>query len=76
MDIPSSLVSYFTKMYDGYRAAVFDNALEFNNIATKLKTEGKSFRSKIIKGKRAGKKQRSFIIMLVETAEKQNGTGD
>lgn len=76
MAIPSDLATYFNTKFDGYRAAVFDNALEFNNFATRLKAQGQSFRSKIVKGKRAGKKRRSFIIMLVDTAEKRDGDRD
>lgn len=69
-------MSFFTKFYDGYKAAVFDNALEYNNFTIKLGMQGRSFLTKIVKGKRAGKKQRSFIVMLVEEAEKQDGDRD
>lgn len=69
-------MSLFTKFYDGYKAAVFDNALEYNNFTVKLRTQGQSFLTKIVKGKRAGKKRREFIVMLVEESEKRDGDRD
>lgn len=74
--IPTDPMSLFTKFYDGYKAAIFDNSLEYNNFTTKLRAQRQSFLTKIVKGKRAGKKRRSFIVMLVEEAEKRDGDRD
>lgn len=59
---------YFTTTYEGYPAVMFDNTLEYNNFVLKLEQAGESFLTKIVKGKRAGKKRRHFIIMLVDKA--------
>lgn len=56
--------------YDGYAAKVFTQAGEFSEFAEQMWGAGMSFRSKIIKGRRAGKYRREFVIMLVEQAEK------
>ena len=61
-DITTQLDAY----YDGYAAKVFLQAEEFSDFAGRMWDAGLSFRSKIIKGRRAGKYRREFIIMLVE----------
>lgn len=63
----TKLETSFNTVYEGYPAAVFDNTLEYNNFTLKLKRAGKSFSTKIVKGKRAGKTRRNFVVMLVDT---------
>lgn len=65
--ISMKLETSFNTVYEGYPAAVFDNTVEYNNFTLKLKRAGKSFSTKIVKGKRAGKTRRNFIVMLVNT---------
>lgn len=72
-DSPKTL---FNTVYDGYPAIVFLNTSEYNNFTLRLRRHGLSYLTKIIKGKRAGKKRREFIVMLVEEAEKQDGDRD
>ena len=55
----------FNTQFDGYPAVIFDNTAEYNNFRIKLERDKLSFRTKIVKGKRAGKKRRQFVVMLV-----------
>lgn len=64
--LPLSLSRRFHTVYDGYEAAVFDNSVEYNNFTQALKEAQVSFKTKIVKAKRAGKKIRSFVVLLVE----------
>ncbi len=69
MTLPLSLSRRFHTTFDGYEAAVFDNSLEYHNFTSALKQHGLSFLTRITKGKRNGKKVRSFVVMLVEDAQ-------
>lgn len=64
-----NLRNSFTSKHDGCPAAIFDNTVEHNNFTLRLQREGLSFRTKIIKVKRAGKKRREFVVMLVDNHE-------
>ena len=73
MDFQTNPKNSFNTIYDGYKAVIFDNTTEFNNFTLRLKRHGLSYRSKIIKGKRAGRKRREFVVMLVEPHGVDNG---
>ena len=64
--LPTSLSRRFHTVYEGYEAAVFDNSVEYHNFTSALQNAGVSFKTKIAKVKRAGKKTRSFIVLLIE----------
>lgn len=64
--LPTSLSRHFHTVFEGYEAAVFDNSVEFHNFTLSLKEAGVSYKTKIIKMKRAGKKIRNFVVLLVE----------
>jgi len=66
MTLPTSLSRRFHTTYEGHEAAVFDNSVEYNNFTSALKNAGISFLTRIVKGKRNGKKVRSFMVLLVE----------
>lgn len=56
----------FTTHYDGYPAAVFSNSVEYHNFTLTLKSLKMSFLTKIRKAQKRGRKEREFIVMLVE----------
>jgi len=64
--LPTSLSRRFHTTFEGHEAAIFENAAEFNNFTLALKTAGVSFKTRINKTKRAGKKVRNFLVMLIE----------
>jgi len=68
LTLPTSLSRRFHTTFDGYEAAVFDNSVEYHNFTSALKQYGISFITRIVKGKRNGKKVRNFIVLLVEDA--------
>ena len=68
LTLPTSLSRRFHTTFDGYEAAVFDNSVEYHNFTSALKQHGISFITRILKGKRNGKKVRNFIVLLVEDA--------
>ncbi len=45
---------------------MFDNSVEYHNFTSALKEAKVSFLTRITKGKKNGKKVRSFIVLLVE----------
>lgn len=71
--LPLSLSRRFHTVYEDYEAAVFDNSAEYHNFTVALRDAGVSFKSKIVKTKRAGKKVRSFIVLLVEDSPRAIG---
>jgi hypothetical protein len=68
LTLPTSLSRRFHTTFDGCEAAVFDNSVEYHNFTSALKQHGFSFLTRIVKGKRNGKKVRSFMVLLVEDA--------
>lgn len=68
MTLPLSLSRRFHTTFEGYEAAVFDNSVEYHNFTSALKHAGVSFLTRITKGKKNGKKVRSFMVLLVEDA--------
>lgn len=72
--LPANLQHFFSKTYDGCLAAVFEDTKSHEELAQKLDKTGISFKTKIIKGKRAGVWRRSFVIMAIPQAESPHGT--
>ena len=68
LTLPTSLSRRFHTTFDGYEAAIFDNSVEYHNFTSALRDAGISFKTKIAKMKRNGKKVRNFIVLLVEDA--------
>jgi hypothetical protein len=68
LTLPLHLSRRFHTVDEGYEAAVFDNSVEYHNFTCALKDAGISFRTRIAKQKRNGKKVRSFVVQLVELA--------
>ena len=68
LTLPTSLSRRFHTTFDGYEAAIFDNSVEYHNFTIALRDAGISFKTKIAKMKRNGKKTRSFEVLLVEDA--------
>ena len=66
LTLPTSLSRRFHTTFDGYEAAIFDNSVEYHNFTIALRDAGISFKTKIAKMKRNGKKTRSFVVLLVE----------
>lgn len=64
--LPTSLSRRFHTTFDGHEAAVFDNSVEYHNFTSALREAKVSFLTRITKGKKNGKKVRSFIVLLVE----------
>lgn len=65
MSLPFHLESKFTSSYDGFRAVVFNNSVEYHNFTIMLEDAGASFKTKITKHKKRG---REFVVMLVSEA--------
>ena len=63
MSLPLSILNRLNSSYDGFKAAVFTTASEYNNFTLALREAGASFRTKITKHKKRG---REFVVMLVE----------
>lgn len=63
--IPAPILSRFTTVFEGFRSAELYNTAEFNNLTLALRRNGASFRTKIIKNKKVGRK---FVVMLVTTS--------
>lgn len=61
-----SLRARFTTLHDGYPAAVLNNSVEYHNFTLTLKAQKISFLTKIRKAQKRGRKEREFIVMLVE----------
>ena len=61
-DLRSQMLDRFDQHYDEYPAAVFNNAAEFNNFGLQLRVNGLSYKTKIVKHKKRGRK---FIVMLL-----------
>jgi len=53
----------FNQQYDGFPASIHTNSAEHNNVVSALRRAGLSFRTKIVKKKRTGRK---FVIQLLE----------
>lgn len=70
--LPTSLSRRFHTVYEGYETAVFDNSAEYHNFTLALQNAGISFKTKINKAKRNGKKIRSFLVLLVEDTPRGN----
>ena len=68
LTLPTSLSRRFHTTFDGYEAAIFDNSVEYHNFTIALRDAGVSFKTKIAKMKRNGKKTRNFVVLLVEDA--------
>lgn len=68
LTLPTSLSRRFHTTFDGYEAAIFDNSVEYHNFTIALRDAGISFKTKIAKMKRNGKKTRNFVVLLVEDA--------
>ena len=62
----SDTLDRFDTYYNGMRAAVFNNSAEYHNFTARLKIEGYSFLTKIVKRKKARSINREFVVMLVE----------
>jgi hypothetical protein len=73
LTIPTNLQPYFNRTYDNLPAAVFEDSKSYTNFAKLLGDIGVSFKTKIIKGKRAGISRRSFVVMALSPSEKPNG---
>ena len=62
MPLPSSLLSLFTEIRDGFPAARFKSASEAHNVETALRLNQMSYKTKIVKRKRAS---REFVVLLL-----------
>lgn len=62
-----SLKARFTTRHDGYPAAILNNSVEYHNFTLTLKSQKLSYLTKIRKAQKRGRKEREFIVMLVET---------
>lgn len=65
MSLPLSLRSRFSEIRDGLPAARFQSASETHNMEVALREAGESYRTVIVKRKRA---PREFVVMLVSRA--------
>lgn len=65
MSLPLSLRSRFSEFRDGLPAARFQSASEAHNMEVALREAGESYRTVIVKRKRAA---REFVVMLVSRA--------
>lgn len=66
--LPLAYQARLNTTYDGYKAALFDNAPEYHNFTLALRQAGLSFLTKIVKQKRKRGVSRRFVVMVVETA--------
>ena len=57
-----SILKLFDRQYDGLPAAWFTSSSEAHNAEAALRQAGQSYRTKILKSKKAG---RQFVVMLV-----------
>ena len=63
MAIPMALMSKFSTVFEGLPTAELHNSAEYHNFTLALKRNNVSFKTKIVKTKRSGRK---FVVMLLE----------
>lgn len=62
----SDTLDRFDTYYNGMRAAIFNNSAEYHNFTSRLKIEGHSFLTKIVKRKKARSITHEYVVMLVD----------
>jgi len=73
MAISPAMMSRFSSQFEGLPAAELHNSAEYHNFTLALTRNGVSFKTKIIKTKRSGRK---FVVILLGTAENRYVVGN